>query len=186
MKRIIALVLCLVFSLSLCGCKDKGKNGAKNIEHYANQGQIPENDIALGTGYELLIETLDKRGIEAEKNGEHYGYNVTEGENNVLIAEGPYDYYYKKSDPKKAIGYIISYGTSFGFETGEVILNVENALEGLDYTKENANEDNAFFYFGDYSRAQVLKVNTQKNTVIFLFEDSTLTATAIYSNDIWK
>mgnify|MGYP003434497773 FL=1 len=188
MKRIIAISLCMVFVLCLCGCcggKNKEKDGI-DIEYYANLGQIPENDVVLGTTYEELIAVLDKRGAEAEKNGEDYGYNEFDGENNVLIAEGPYDYYYKKADPKKEIGYMIAYGTAFGFEKDEVILNVENALKKFDYTKESANEQNAFFYFGDYSKAEVLKVNFEKTTVIFLFEESVLTATAIYSNDIWK
>ena len=188
MKRIISLVLSIVFVLGLCGCKtgkNKGENGV-DIEYYANLGQIPENDVVVGTTYEELIAVLDKRGAEAEKNGEDYGYNEFEGESNVLISEGPYDYYYKKADSKKEIGYIISYGTAFGFEKDEVILNVENALKEYDYTKDNANEQNAFFYFGDYSKAEVIKVNFKKSTIIFLFEESVLTATAIYSNDIWK
>ena len=188
MKRIISLVLSIVFVLGLCGCggeKGKDKDGI-DIEYYANLGQIPENDVALGITYDQLVDVLDKRGAEAEKSGEDYGYNKYEGENNVLISEGPYDYYYKKADSKKEISYIISYGTAFGFEKDEVILNVENALKEFDYKKESANEQNAFFYFGDYSKAEVLKVNFEKNTIIFLFEGNMLTATAIYSNDIWK
>ena len=188
MKRIIALALSIVFIFCLCGCKSgksKGSNGV-DIEYYAKLGQIPENDVVLGTTYEELIEVLDKRGQEAEKNGEDYGYNEFEGDNNVLISEGPYDYYYKKADSKKEIGFIISYGTAFGFEKDEVILNVENTVKEFDYKKESANEQNAFFYLGDYSKAEVLKVNFEKTTVIFLFEESVLTATAIYSNDIWK
>ena len=188
MKRIIALSLSIIFVLGLCGCtgeKGKDKDGI-DMEYYANLGQIPENDVVLGITYDELVEVLDSRATEAEEKGEDYGYNKYEGENNVLIAEGPYDYYYKKADSKKEIGYIISYGTAFGFEKDEVILNVENAVKEYDYTKEDANEQNAFFYFGDYSKAEVLKVNFKKNTVIFLFEESVLTATAIYNNDIWK
>ena len=72
MKRIIALALSIVFIFCLCGCKSgksKGSNGV-DIEYYAKLGQIPENDVVLGTTNEELIEVLDKRGSEAEKNGE--------------------------------------------------------------------------------------------------------------------
>ena len=185
MKKALALILCIVFTFSLCGCKDKedkGKGGI-DVEYYANLGQIPENDIPLGTSRDELLSALDKRGLEAEKNGEHYGYSEIEGDKNVLVEEGPYDYYYKKADPKKAVAYIVAYGDAFGFKTGDIIVEVEESLEKYDVVKEKANEKNAFFHFGDYEKAQILKITFKKNTVLFLFEDNALCATAIYSND---
>ncbi len=185
MKKLLALILCIAFTFSLCGCKEKGGNGKDgiDIEYYVNLGQIPENDIPLGTSRDELISALDKRGIEAEKNGEHYGYNEIEGDENVLVEEGPYDYYYKKADPKKAIAYIVAYGEAFGFKTGDVIVEVENSLKKYGVVKEKANERNAFFHFGDYAKSQILKITFDENTVLFLFEDNALCATAIYSND---
>ena len=188
MKRLTALVLSAVFVICLCGCdKENKKNGDKiDIEYFANVGQIPENEITLGTTPEKLMSTIAEREKEAIKNGEDYGYNEHIGENNVCISEGPYDYYYKKANPEKGIGYIVSYVTAFGFETGEAILNVENAVKDFDYTVEAANENNAFFYIGDYSLATVLRVSFEKNTVVFVFENNALAFTAIYSKDIWN
>ncbi len=185
MKKIIALVLCLIFVLGICGCKSNknNKDNSVDIEYFANLGQIPENEITLGTTPEKLKEVLDKRGEEAEKNGEHYGYNEVVGEKNVLVEEGPYDYYYKKANPEKGIAYIVSYVKAYGFELGDVIVEVEKKLENFDVEKVSANEKNAFFYFGDYSKAQILRVAFKENTVLFLFEESSLCATAIYRND---
>ncbi len=185
MKRFLALVLCFCLVFCICGCNKSGKNGENSvdIEYYAKLGQIPENEIALGISPEKLIEILDKRGEEAEKNGEHYGYDKIEGENNVLIEEGPYDYYYKKANPENGIQCIVSYLDAFGFELGDVIVEVEEQLEDYDVENISANENNAFFYFGDYSRARILKATFDKNIIIFLFEDSSLCATAIYSKE---
>ncbi len=185
MKRVLSLILCIAFIFTLCSCKDGKKNndGSVDIEYFANLGQIPENDITIGTTRDKLISTLDKRGEEAEKNGEHYGYNEIEGENNVLVEEGPYDYYYKKADSDKRVAYIVSYLDAYGFKVGDIIVEVENALTDYEVKKENANEKNAFFYFGDYSKAQVLRITFEKNSVLFLFEDNALCATAIYSNE---
>ena len=185
MKRIFSIILVAILMFSLCGCKDgkkKGENGV-DIEYYVNLGQIPENEITLGTSRDKLISVLNKRGEEAEKQGEHYGYNEIEGENNVLIEEGPYDYYYKKADSDKKVAYIVSYLDAFDFKLGDVIIEVKEALKEYDVNQENANENNAFFYFGDYSKAQVLKITFEKNSVLFLFEGSALCATAVYSNN---
>lgn len=185
MKRILALTLALVFVFCLTGCKDSktNKKGSVDIEYYAKLGQIPENEIALGTKPEDVKAVLDKRASESDDSHEHGGYNVIEGENNVLIEEGAYDYYYKKAEPEKGVGYIISYGESFGFKTGEIIVEMEEALKSYDVKKEKATESNAFFFIGDYNNAQVLKIEFEKNTVLFLFENNTLCATAIYRNN---
>ncbi len=185
MKRIVALTLSLLLIFGLCGCKDGKKKGGDgvDIEYYAKLGQIPENDITLGTTPENLKSVLDKRSVEAEKNGEHYGYNEIEGDKNVLVEEGPYDYYYKKADPKAGLDCIISYVDAFGFTLGDIISEVEGKLTDYEIIKENANERNAFFYFGDYSKAQVIKIEFEKNTVLFLFEDNALCASAIISDN---
>lgn len=188
MKRIIALVLSLTFVFSLCGCKDgtkKDGNGV-DIEYYANLGQISENEISLGTKYEDLKSALEKKQKEYEDKGEHYAYNEYEGENDVLISDGTYDYYYKKSDTNKSISYMISYTDAYGFMLGDIVVEVEKKLKDYEVSSEKANDTNAFFYIGDYSNAEILKVSFKENTVIFLFEDNALTATAIYSNDNWK
>ncbi len=185
MKKIIALILCVSFIFCLGGCKNgkKSSGNGVDIEYYANLGQIPENDITLGTTPDKLKEILDKRGEEAEKNGEHYGYNEVEGENNVLVEEGPYDYYYKKANPNKGLVYIVSYLDAYGFKIGDIIVEVEKQLADYEVEKLGANEKNAFFYFGDYSKAQILRIKFEENTVLFLFEDNSLCATAIYRND---
>ena len=66
---------------------------------------------------------------------------------------------------------------------GDIIVEVEKILSDYEVEKLSANEKNAFFYFGDYEKAQILRITFKKNTVLFLFEDNSLCATAIYRND---
>lgn len=187
MKKVLALMLSCLFLFCLTGCKDgetkKNGSGGVDIEYYAKLGQIPENEITLGTKPEKVKETIENRENESEDDHEHSGFNEIEGTNNVLIEEGSYDYYYKKANPEKGVGYMVSYAESFGFKTGDIISEVETALKSYDVKKEKASEKNAFFYFGDYSNAQILKIAFEKNSVLFLFENNALCATAIYRND---
>ncbi len=187
MKKVLALVLSCLFLFCLTGCKDtetkKNSSGGVDIEYYAKLGQIPENDITLGTKPQKVKEIIENRENESEDGHEHSGFNEIEGTNNVLIEEASYDYYYKKADPEKGVVYIVSYTESFGFKTGDIISEVETALNSYDVKKEKANEQNAFFHLGSYSNAQILKIAFEKNSVLFLFENNALCATAIYSND---
>ncbi len=188
MKRLLALALCLVLAFTLCGCKDKKENKgtAVDIEYFANLGQIPENEIKLGALQDAVETSLEKNKTEAEKNGEHYVIEKQDGENNRLISDGTYEYYFKKAAPEKGICYMVSFTESFGFKIGEVILEVKNALADYEIKEEPATVENAFFHRGNIDNSVVLYVPFEKNTVLLLFEDNVLCATVIYSNDNWK
>ena len=187
MKKVLALVISCLFLFCLTGCKDgqtkKNGSGGVDIEYYAKLGQIPECEITLGTKPEKVKETIENRENESGDDHEHGGYNEIEGTNNVLIEEGSYDYYYKKADPEKGVAYIVSYQDAYGFKIGDIIVEVEKQLGDYEVEKLGANEKNAFFYFGDYEKAQILRIPFKNNTVMFLFEDNSLCATAIYRND---
>lgn len=186
MKRILALTLSVLFVVCLCGCekKDKDSKNSVDIEYYANLGQIPESEFMLGDTGDTVKSALEKK--EAEAGEEDYYFDVQEGENNVLITDGTYEYYYKKAAPEKGIAYMVSYSDAYGFKLGDIILEVKETLKKYDVKEENVTEDNAFFFMGDISNANLLKIVFEKNTVMFLFQDNALCATVIYSNENWK
>jgi hypothetical protein len=64
-----------------------------------------------------------------------------------------------------------------------VIIEVKEALSGLNFTEEPLTEENAFFasYVLD---GTVLKAEFQDATVLFVFQENELSATAIY-NENW-
>lgn len=187
-KRIFALFICVVMCLSLCACKkdNDNKNNGIDIEYYANLGQIPESEFMLGDTGETVKATLEKKQTDAEKKGEEYFFTVNEGENNVLITDGVYDYYYKKAAPQNGIAYLVSYAKAYNFEIGTVISQIKEELKKYKSTEETLTEENAFFYMGDFSKGSLLRFTFEKNTVLFIFEDNALCATAIYSNKNWN
>ena len=186
MKRLVCLLLCFifVFSFTACGKDDKkeNKNGI-DIEYYAKLGQMPELNYPLGTDVEKVKNELSA-AAESEE-GEHSVYSVTEGENNVLIDNGEVCYYYKKANPEKGISYIVNYGKAYGFEIGTVSLEIKEALKEFNPVEEPLTEENAFFMFGVES-GSIIKCSFDENTVLFVFNENALCATAIYVSKEWE
>jgi len=182
MKKLLSLLLVCVFVFSFTACgekKEEEKQGTLDIEYYAKSGQMPECDYTLGSNVEDVKSQLSRKSEESEAV-----YNVTEGENNVLIESGTFSYYYKKAKPEEGIGCIVNYGKAYGFENGTVIVEVKEAIKGCEYTEEALNEENAFFMFGA-ADGTVLKCTADGNTVIFVFKENALCATAIMRGTDW-
>ncbi len=185
MKKIICCLLCLIFVFSLTACskeKEKKDSNGIDIEYYAELGQMPELNYALGTDVEKVKNELSATAESDEH--EHSAYSVTEGENNVLIDNGDTSYYYKKANPEKGLGYIVNYGKAYGFELGTVSLEIKEALKDYNPIEEPLTEENAFFMFGVES-GSIIKCEFEKNTVLFVFDNNALCATAIYVTEEW-
>ena len=185
MKRLLTVLLSLILVFSFAGCgkkEEKSKENGIDIEYYANLGQMPEINYSLGTDVDKVKNELSAMA-DSEDAGEMVD-SVIEGENNVLIDNGEICYYYKKATPEKGIGYIVNYGTSYGFDIGTVIVEVKEALADYSFKEETLSEENAFFMF-DTEGGSVLKCDFEGNTVLFVFKDSALCATALYVTDQW-
>ena len=186
MKRILALLLSVLLVFGLCACKEREakKSDGVDIEYYANLGQIPESEFMLGDTGDTIKKHLQKKADEAEDG--HAYFDEQQGEKNVLLTDGTYEYYYKKAAPEKGIAYMVSYTDAYGFKLGDVVLEVKKALEDYGVEELDVDGDKAFFYFRDTSSATLLTGELEKNTVMFLFEDNALSATVIYSNENWN
>lgn len=185
MKKIISLMLVFVFMFTFACCgneKKEEESGTLDIEYYAKLGQMPECNYDLGTDPEKIKSELSS--LSESENADNMVYNVTEGENNVLIDNGTLCYYYKKAEPEKGIGCIVNYGKAYGFEIGTVIVEVKKAISGCDYIEEPMNEENSFFMFG-VENGTVLKCTAEGNNVVFVFENNALCATAIFTGTDW-
>lgn len=184
MKKIISLIFVFVFAFSLSACgKDKEENKDNvDIEYYANAGQMPECKYSLGDDVETVKSELSKTAESDES--EETVYNVTEGENNVLIDNGTFCYYYKKAQPEKGIGCIVNYGSAYGFEIGTVILDVKNAVGAEKCVEEELNEQNSFFMFG-VTDGTALRCSIEDKNVVFIFENNALCGTALFVGNDW-
>lgn len=188
MKKIIALLLSLVclISLSACGAEKEDKKENKvDLEYYAQLGQIPDCPYKLGADPDGITSELEAAAEEAEQNSEEYPFAVTEGEKTVRIDNGSYVYFYVKESKENGIAYIVAADGAYGFESGATVLEVKNALPTLEYTEEEANDDNAFFLYG-INNGAVLRYTLGDRTVLFLFSDNALVAVALYDNLNWN
>lgn len=184
MKRAFCLLFAVILIFGLVSCKkekDSTNVDRVDIEYYANLGEIPECEFALGDSVEDIEKTLSER---AEESHEVF-YNQVEGKNNVLIEDGTHAYYYVKSNKENGVSYIVSYETAYGFEIGDVSIQIKEAISDIEYTEEELNENNSFFLYGE-GEGNVLKCKFEKNTVMFVFRENALCATVIYNNKDWE
>lgn len=198
MKKIISLLLCFAFLLSFVGCKkEKETKKTIDLEFYATElCKIPEGKYALGANVDDVIKELTDKDKEIAENTvedkdhshthdeQQFYFEVQEGEKNVLIDNGTFCYYYNKANKENGISYIVDYDTAFGIEIGTVILEVKDMLSKIKLTEENLSEENAFF--ASYVvNGTVLKAEFDDTTVLFVFQDNELFATAMY-NENWS
>lgn len=185
MKRIICLILSvlMLFSVTACG-KEKKNNGSKiDLEYYVKLGKIPESEYHIGAKAQEIKEKL-KAAAEKSEHG-HEVYDVIEGEENVLIDGGLYNYYYKKANENKGISYLISYDTAYGFNIGSIIIEVREAFKDIKFKEEPLNDKNSFFLPGA-TEGTVLTTVISDYTLSFIFIDNALCATALYITNEWK
>ena len=109
---------------------------------------------------------------------------MTEGEKTVRIDNGDFVYYYEKANKDKGISYIIATSKGYGFGVGTSILEIKNALPELEYTEEDATDDNSFFLMGTMD-GTVLKYTFKTRVISFFFSENELTAVTLYDTDNW-
>ncbi len=185
MKRLLsfALAALMIFSLSACGEKDNKKDSnSVDIEYYANLGQMPECDYSLGESVSKINDELSKQFESSDI--EEMVYSVSEKGNRVLIDNGQFKYYYLKEKEADGVSYIVSFDNAFGFEVGTLTVEVENALADFDYKTEDISKDNVFFLLGS-PEGSVISCEFEENTVMFVFENNALCATALYKTSDW-
>lgn len=195
MKKFLSLLICVCVLFTLCACskKENKKEDIADLKYYADLGQIPEADYSLGENPDTVVselterknsETLQDSLTSEDYNNWEFTFEVFEGENNVLLDNGAICYYYNKANKDNGISYIVDYDTAFGLETGTLILDVKDAFASIEFTEETLTEENAFFAFTSYN-GTILKAEFEKSTIIFVFQENELYATAIY-NDNWN
>ena len=183
MKKVLCILLslCLLISFTACSKKeDTSKKSDLDLEYYAKTGEIPECKYKLGSDVETIKNELSSFA-ESEEGAETL-YDVIEGDETSYVTDGNYQFYYKNDNEDEGISYIVSFSTAYGFETGELILNVKEKLGDIIYIEEAIDDENAFFLFVPIE-GSVIKCEFEKNTVMFVFENNALCATAIYNNE---
>lgn len=193
MKKFLSAVICLIFVLSLTACGENGikTNSGGEIERYAKAGQIKEVSYKLGDDVNTTKEALSAAYNAVGDSGEEHDHDHAhqafymdfETGDYTVMSDGNVLCCYVTDKKSDGITHIINNGTSYGFEQGVILTQVRDAMSKLGYeaTKRDADKSELFFLPGSANmNMTVLEYNFDENTVLFVFEDSALSATVIY------
>ncbi len=193
MKKFLSLIICAIFVLSLTACSENGTktNGGGEIERYAKAGQIKEVEYKLGDDVSTTKEALSAAYNAVEDSGEEHDhdheheafYMDFETGDYTVMSDGNVLCCYVTDKKSDGITHIINNGTSYGFEQGTISTQVRDAMSklGYDTTERDADKSELFFLPGSANmNMTVLEYKFDENTVLFVFEDSALSATVIF------
>ncbi len=191
MKRIVSIVLCIIFVLSLTACG--GKEGKKNnhsidVEYFAKLGQINEVDYKLGDDVDKTQKSLCAK-YESLQNGEGdfaeedeaFYYDFESGDYTVMT-DGNISCAYATEDKGSGITHVVKFGDAYGFAIGTVSTKLRDTMsaEGFDATERDAKSGELFFLPGSANMDMtVLQYKFKENTVLFVFQEHALSATVI-------
>lgn len=200
MKKILSLALTFLMLLSFTACSEKEtkKSDKVDLRYYAELGQIPEIPYKLGADcdkvekeleaeYEKYLSTDPENS--ADHDHDHYAedlyFDVSEVDDYVYIDNGGKNYFYKKSEKKDGISYIVTFGDAFGFKMGDFIYDIQSALPNVEFIEEEITEGSLIFD-KFLSSGTTLTAKFNDVTIMFVFMEGELYATAMYKTDSWK
>lgn len=200
MKKIVSLALAvlMIFTFVACGEKEETKSDKVDLKYYSQLGQIPEVEYKLGADCKKVQKELSDKYEDylandpengADHDHDHYAedtyYSVSEEEGYVFINSGNRYYLYKIDEKDEGISYIVTFGDAFGFKMGEFIYDIQSALPNVEFVEKTIAEGELLFdkYISD---ATTLTADFDGVSIMFVFVEDELYATAMYKTDSWK
>ncbi len=170
MKKLLSIVLCLVFVLSLAACKEEEKPYVHPlpIEDFAAQGMLSDIGYKLGddvdstkTAMQSLADDTNELKFEERTDGEY-----------TVMSIADIHCCYKTDDKEAGLTHISKGEETYGFESGAIVTDVRDKMSEMGYDAEEREpkEDELFFLMNDtYS---VLEYEIKGNTVLFVFQSN--------------
>lgn len=200
MKKLFAILLTFALLVSFAGCGDKTKknNDDVDLQYYAKIGQIPEVEYKLSAKCDKVEKELSDKYEEYLANDpenspdhdhDHYAedtyFEIVDEGDYIFINGGSRFYFYQKNEKKDGISCIVTFGDAFGFKMGTFIYEIKNAMPSIEFKEETITE--GMLFFDEYlSDGTVLSTEFDGVTVMFVFLNGELYATAMYKTDSWK
>ncbi len=191
MKKILSLVLCMIFVLSLTACGGENTKKEKHnidVQYYAKLGQINDVDYKLGDDVDKTLKSLSAEYSkyqngegEFDEEAEAFYYDFESGKYTVMT-DGNVSCAYVTDDKKSGITHIVKFGDVYGFNTGTVSTKLRDtmAAAGFEATERNAKSGELFFLPGSANMDMtVLEYKFKENTVLFVFQEHALSAAVI-------
>ncbi|MDO4607586.1 MAG: hypothetical protein Q4B40_00155 [Clostridia bacterium] len=188
MKKLLSIVLCLVFVFSFTACGDKKSEGELDVdvEYYAKLGQIADVDYTLGGDVDdakKSLEADDNAKAEAAAEGEHVhaGFSEYPAGKYTVMSDGSVACCYETDKKNNGITHIVKYGDAYGFYQGAISTQVRDTMSdlGFDATERDAEKGELFFLPGSVGLT-VLEYKIKDTAVLFVFAEHALSATVIY------
>ncbi len=187
MKKILSLILCLifVFSLTACGKKEKENTQSKPKKHsvdvaaFVEKGEIDTIEYKLGDSVKETDKAL--KNIKNEEGESNYYQKFSEDRKYIIASAGSVVCRYDVQNEDAGVTYIALSDKAFGFDIGTSVKDVKDAMKTLGHnaTERQAKEGELFFLPRTAS-ATILQYKFGKNTVMFIFVNSSLSYTVIY------
>lgn len=179
MKKILCLVLCIVFVFLFAAC---GKDGAQKTEHsidieyYAKLGQINDLEYKLGDSVEKTKSQLNQT---TDDHGESNYYDYPSGDYTIMT-DGAVCACYKTDDESAGITHIVKYGDAYGFTVGDVSTQIRDIMSDIGYeaTEREAKREDIFFLPAGADMT-VLEYKINDTNLLFVFQEHALSATVI-------
>jgi len=186
MKRLLAITLILCLALTFVGCgKDKDKKDTKpahsiDVEYYAKLGQIPECKYTLGADAKEMQKEFEAEDKAHEENADgihsHSVFSLMEMDDFSFLSYENASYYFKNDD--KEVYSIVSFDNSYGFEIGDMDVEIKDALSKYEVKEKQGDKDSIFFLPAAESYTYLEYVFGEK-TVRFVFQNNALCAVAL-------
>lgn len=200
MKKLVSLALALLMLFSFVGCKEESKTKSDKVDlrYYASLGQIPEVEYKLGADCKIVEKELSAKYEEYlsndpengadhdhDHNAEDTYFEIIEEDDYFFINSGSKYYFYKTADKEDGISYIVTFGDAFGFKMGDFIHDVKTSLPNIEFVEEEITAGK--LHFDKYiDSGTTLTAEFSGVSIMFVFVDGNLYATAMYKTDSWK
>lgn len=180
MKKLLCLVLCIVFTLSLAACGGKTGNKSNHkidIEYYAGLGQISDLDYKLG---DSIADAKTGLSVLVDDHGDPMYFDYPSSDYTVMT-DGSSCCCYLTADEAGGITHIVKYGGAYGFNIGAVSTAVRDTMSDMGYTAtEREAKDGELFFLPSSANITVLEYAIKEHTILFVFQDHALSAAVIY------
>lgn len=167
MRRIAALFLCLIILAFASGCKDRNASASHDVDipYFTDMGALPECELKLGDS----LPDLEKE--------ENAGYMSFSDSKPPYISDGSFSFYYDAASEEKTVTKIAAFNTAFGFETGDIVIEITDALDGqsVEYAERDPHDGELFFLPAGNNRS-VVECKSLKTPLLFVFEENALCA----------
>ena len=196
MKRILALLLALVFVFSFAGCK-KEKEPQNETPSYqfdiaalAKEGKMPESTYALGTAFKVIDDAYNASLEHIDEAAGHFDENkmeFTEGSVSYYYTSGPFLYYFSKDKKDEGLCFIVNFDTAYGFMAGYATdAEIKAAMPKLTPTVREAKESDLFFMPVAMEGCQMLIYEFDNIKLTFFMFEQTLVCTTLSDTNNWK